>query len=475
MESSQSSQALTKRSSDTALMPPPPAPKRIKRPAKVLDEDTYTDALSHIIARDFFPGLLETQTQQEYLDALESQDNAWIAEAGRKLTQVMTPGPDGRRVRGRRGTSMTPMVGAGGGEETPRAWSGAETPLSVADFSTNSTPAPKQEQVDLNLSLSAFQAKYTSEDNESFNALLDNQNAKKAEKYAWLHAGNKIPSARQLAHREREARLLTSSQSTKALAPRPSADLDARPAQPNTAPIAPRNALMFIPDSVDPPGPAPSTTNSASTSSSTAPPRAVIYDNTRLPPPATTSSTDPSAPPSPTLSAVNAAIAGRPRPTASEPGYDGSATPRVNGYAFVDADPDPEPDPQPAPTDLLARFAGGDGGAEAGSPFRIREAGRRERLHLRMVEKMGGGKRKGEGVGGLGGGKGAETPRFVSAPGARGKGGLTPAAQKLFERVGTPREGGGAFGGGKGTGGEAGGAGGLRREWTPTPRVRRKV
>ena len=144
----------------------------------------------------------------------------------------------------------------------------------------------------------------------------------------------------------------------------------------------------------------------------------------------------------------------------------------------MDADPDPEPDPQPAPTDLLARFAGGDrGGADAGSPFRIREAGRRERLHLRMVEKMGGGKRKGEGVGELGGGKGAETPRFVSAPGARGKGGLTPAAQRLFERVGTPREGGGAFGGGKGTGtgGEAGGAGGLRREWTPTPRVRRKV
>ncbi|OCL08136.1 hypothetical protein AOQ84DRAFT_377047, partial [Glonium stellatum] len=223
MTSSQSSQALTKRTSDTALMPPPPAPKRIKRPAKVLDEDTYTDALSHIIARDFFPGLLETQTQQEYLDALDSHDDAWIAEAGRKLTQVMTPGPDGRRVRGRRGTSLTtPVIGTGhsrGSDSTPAAWSsssrrshhgrGDETPASVADSASCSPPNnPRPEPVDLSLSLSAFQARYTSEDNESFNALLDRQNAKKAEKYAWLHAGNKIPSARQIAHRAREARLL---------------------------------------------------------------------------------------------------------------------------------------------------------------------------------------------------------------------------------------------------------------------------
>ncbi|OAT13316.1 hypothetical protein BDBG_17784 [Blastomyces gilchristii SLH14081] len=79
---------LTKRpssASDALTMPPPPLPKRIKRPATVLDEDEYTDALSHIIARDFFPGLLETQTQREYLDALESRDREWIRRAGRNF------------------------------------------------------------------------------------------------------------------------------------------------------------------------------------------------------------------------------------------------------------------------------------------------------------------------------------------------------------------------------------------------------
>src|ERR1700722_15504148 len=67
----ESSNALVRRSTDTELMPPPA--KRIKRPQKILDEETYVSGISEIIARDFFPGLLETETKQEYLDALESQ------------------------------------------------------------------------------------------------------------------------------------------------------------------------------------------------------------------------------------------------------------------------------------------------------------------------------------------------------------------------------------------------------------------
>src|ERR1700761_7666776 len=79
------STAVARKSTDTQLMAPPSRPKRIKRPKNVLDEDTYTEALSQITARDFFPGLLESETQQEYLDALESRDEAWISSAGRRL------------------------------------------------------------------------------------------------------------------------------------------------------------------------------------------------------------------------------------------------------------------------------------------------------------------------------------------------------------------------------------------------------
>src|SRR5438552_2121510 len=173
----QNRQSLIRRPTDTELMPPPPT-KRIKRPPKVLDEDTYTEALSEIIARDFFPGLLEARTQQEYLDALESQDSEWIASAGRKLTEVMTPG---MRRRGRRGVSMMPL----GELDTPRGYV-VDTPVStVSDESSVSTSRKvDRPKVETNLSLDSFQSKYTSEDNESFNQLLDKQNEKRAQRYS---------------------------------------------------------------------------------------------------------------------------------------------------------------------------------------------------------------------------------------------------------------------------------------------------
>ncbi|EON61754.1 hypothetical protein W97_00970 [Coniosporium apollinis CBS 100218] len=480
MASQTPSQALTKRSSSTALMPPPPPPKRIKRPATVLDEDTYTDALSHIIARDFFPGLLETEAQSDYLNALDSGNNAWIAEAGRTLTQVMTPGPDGRRRRGMLGTSMTPTMQSRGGEATPRSW-GGETPASVAESEISSaTTKPRKPDVDTTLSLTAFQSKYTSEDNESFNALLDIQNAKRVEKYTWLWSGNKIPSGRQIAYRARSAQLLESSEraaASQALIPRPSQDPDTRPAMADTAPSAPRNAFMFAPDSIEDDH---TTVAAAAEATSTAPPRAVNHSATRLPLPPS-SDPDSLVPPSPSLSAIDAAIAGRPRPTASEPGYAGSETPVVGGYRFVDAEPTPSElaAEDAADRGLLARL--GVESDAAPNPFTIKEASGRERLHHRMVERTSAAKRSGGGSGsrlaalrgdggGGGGGVGGKTPtpKFISSP-VVARGNLTPAAQRLFERVGTPKRDGmeGAFGGHGRKGEEK-----VRGYLTPKPRIK---
>lgn len=419
--------ALAKRSLDNSLMPPPPPPKRIKRPAKVLDEDDYADALSHIIARDFFPGLLEIESKQDYLNALDSQDHEWIAAAGRKLTEVMTPGPDGRRLRGRRGTSMTPASGLyGRGGETPKVWQG-ETPMTIvsAAESTASTQANRPE-VDMNMSLSAFQQRYTSEDNESFYKLLDKQNLKRAERYSWMWAGNKIPAARQIAHRKRE-RLLAedkaskSSENGKELATIETRDT--RKAMPDSWPSRPDNPFMFAPGSVED---TVQTVAQKNEETSRAPPRAVIYDNTRIAPTGNTeSSTD--IPPSPSLSAVQDAIAGRPRPSASEASFNGASTPRVNGYAFVDSEPEPAPSAESHSSLLLG------GGDNTPNPFKLHESSKREALHHRMVDKFAkgkraaGGKREGE--------LKTPVPRFASSP-RIGKGGMTPAAQNLMSKIG---------------------------------------
>ena len=461
-----SSTALLKRSADSALMPPPPVPKRIMRPAKVLNEDSYTDALTHIITRDFFPGLLELESQQDYLNALESKDSEWIASAGQKLSEAMTPGPDGRRLRGRRGVGMTPVSGLFGlAGETPRNLTGVETPGTVVSTTSHTTVAasPRAPQVNTKLSLNAFQAKYTSEDAESFNKLLDRQNVKKAEKHAWLWSGNRIPEPRQIAYRKQQEKLLGDAQgqgATDGKLQRSISAPDLRPAGPDSWKFNPRNSLMFRPDGIEDDM---QSVQQKAEETSRAAPKAVVYDNTRLPSQISASDEDP-IPPSPSLSAVKDAIAGRPRLAPSEGGYTGAETPRVNGYAFVDSE-EPEPEVQSmreTHTSGWSRISF-DGVDTTPNPFEIKERSSREDLHHRMVEKVARSKRKdelsAEAMGKTPVPRFGFTPRVVSSGlGLRGMGdtlglggsgngsatpgkNLTPAGHRLLGRLGgtTPK------------------------------------
>lgn len=450
---------LTKRPppTDQQLMPPPPK-KRIKRPATVLDEDVYTSALSEIIARDFFPGLLEGQD----------------AETGFGPGIATGTGP-GTRVKNAR----TPT-------ETPAGW-GGDTPMSTTSNSTTTTNTNKTAATDKtipdisNMNLLSFQASYTSEDNESFNSLLDHQNAKRRDKYTWLWSGNQIPSARRIAHQQQERKLLTERGSAvtdsdgggggeKALV---KTDLDKRPAKPDTWDAKAENSLMFMPDSVED---SHQTIAQRADLDSRMGPRRVIYRNTRLPPESTSGSGPASVPASPSLSAIQDAIAGRPRLSASEAGsavYTGGETPRVNGYAFVDDEPDPQSS-HPA-----SRISSAASSPSPSNPFSISQIRKREDLHHRMVDRMSRAKRVER--------ANVETKTPVTfSPGfgrtsvlssADGDGAgagnakaLTPAAQKLLRRVGsTPRSG----GSGMGSGSESASANG-RNMWTPTPTPKRR-
>jgi protein DGCR14 len=484
-------QALAKRSAETALMPPPPAMKRIKRPSKVLDEDTYTEAISHIIARDFFPGLLESKTQSEYLDALDSNDEEWIANAGRRLTDVMTPRHPSRRSV-RRGVSMTPgatpFLSRGGlGGETPRGYRG-ETPMSDAGsvVSTTSTNATVKPEADLSLSLDAFQAKYTSEDNESFNTLLDAQNVKRAERYAWAlqngASGNNIPSGRLLAEKKREQALLESGEKDR---PKLIEGGD-KPAMPDSWPSRPKNNVMFQPDNLDETHPTLPSIAQTAQEQSRAAPKSVVYANTRLPPSQETAQQVPS---SPSMSAIQDAIAGKPRAnTDSEAGFTGAETPRINGYSFVDDAPSPAPSTSSSVWDSLnydderTRALLPKGDAKP-STFKFGDTTRREELHHRMVDKI---NKKRKDPNGKAEKDGSPVPRFASSPmiGRRGQA-LTPAGERLLRKVGSPRVGGNSPLGDKAKDSgfegvfdrkttQKGAASGLRFRWTPTPKVTRR-
>jgi protein DGCR14 len=137
----------------------------------VLEEEEYTEALSHIIARDFFPSLVHLDATNEYLDALQARDPHLINASVRRLDEISsTPLLSTRR----RTQSLTPY---GISSQTPSR--------------TNGEPERKRARYDKDLSLDTFQARYTSEDNSSFTQILDEENRIRKEKWAWAWEAQK--------------------------------------------------------------------------------------------------------------------------------------------------------------------------------------------------------------------------------------------------------------------------------------------
>ena len=131
-----------------------PAPRKKK---KVLDEDDYVHKLESIIQRDFFPDLTKLQVQATYLEAMETNDIVKLREIYEKYS--VGPGVhDSRR-----------------GHATPS--SSFETP--TRDFQDNmsvhssSSTTSKRTALNDQESLDEFLFKNTSEDNESFEEMMD--------------------------------------------------------------------------------------------------------------------------------------------------------------------------------------------------------------------------------------------------------------------------------------------------------------
>lgn len=406
------SNSLIRKRQDMDLMVPPPPVKKIKRPRKVLDEDSYTEALSQIIARDFFPGLLETEIQQEYLDALDSKDQAWILSAGQRLRHVNTLKKTGKPA------VLRPSVNPG---QTPMTFVG-DTPMSVSTQAVEVRPA-----LGAHMNLTKFQETYTSEDNESFYRLVDKQNQKKADKYAWLWRGNKMPSKQMIAQKAVTARLAQDGKLVDdgfmrrdRLAIK---DSDNRPARPDSWNSEAQNGLMFGPKDIDD---GLKTVAQAAADASKSGPKTVVYANTRVPQPHV-----PQRPPSPTMSSIKDAIAGRPRAKdALSSVAGGGETPRVNGYAFVDDEDDYDVTAQQEPIIDL-------GPGDSNNPFKIQERGKKDVLHEKMVDRIAKSNRESSRNGFTGRSERLDVPKFPSSP--RVSDALTPAARRLWSKMGTPQ------------------------------------
>lgn len=448
-------------------MPPPPA-KRIKRPTEVLDEDDYTDALSEIIARDYYPGLREAKAQEEYLSALDSNNLEWIKEAGRKLLVASNGDSEIKKPRRETRDSRfdTPRLYKPA-SETPVNPDGADTPVTTAstDF--------EEEQEDVNksipdtdtLSLSSYQAKYTSEDNASFNTLLDRQNDKRREKHSYLWTPDqRLLSNRQIEHRQTQQKLLKANTdyeatNNKALIPITTGATTDRSAKPSSWKLTkPDNTFMFLPStSVDEIG--LQTTMQLKESMSKAGPKEIVYANTRFPPTGPQYSAMDNDDENDDTTSIPTSFIAR-RNDRHKPSYSttiatdtGAETPRVNGYSFVDEDA-PSATPVSTATEHTPTYRDLLSGQTASTynPFKLSSAQNREMLLHKLVERDAEKKRV------------KQREVMVSRKG-KDEGNMTPAARKLLGRLGGETPGGSNVGG-------QGENRGRTEDWTPvvTPR-----
>ncbi|THU91730.1 hypothetical protein K435DRAFT_746086 [Dendrothele bispora CBS 962.96] len=148
----------------------------------VLEEDEYTAALSHIIARDFFPSLVHLGATNDYLDALDTRDPHLINASVRRIEEISATPASSRR--GGRLPYQTPS-------QTPYAAGPSQTPMRTPIGSGSEERPTKRPRYDTNLGLDNFQARYTSEDNSSFTQILDQENKQRKEKWGWAWEAQK--------------------------------------------------------------------------------------------------------------------------------------------------------------------------------------------------------------------------------------------------------------------------------------------
>ena len=220
---------------------------------RVTQEDTYTDALSHIITRDFFPNLPHIHATNAYLTALTNNDPELLSSSIRRLAALAqekeangVSSKNGEDERRRELENVgTPYMNVPGGrgrkapQRTPVGARGWDTPVMRAgEGSTRRRPAGTAEEYDEleggspepeagpsrprkkarprsdnrvrdDLPLDIFQQNYTSEDNAAFVQIVDQENERRREeRWGWAWEAEKKAEQRRIEGEEKRKAIL---------------------------------------------------------------------------------------------------------------------------------------------------------------------------------------------------------------------------------------------------------------------------
>ncbi|XP_062870008.1 splicing factor ESS-2 homolog [Trichomycterus rosablanca] len=330
----------------------------VRNSRKILDEEQYVENLEKIIQRDFYPDVTKLRAQKDYLEAEESGDLQRMREIAIKYGSAMAKYTPRTYV-----PYVTPSE-----FETPGGHSDSPS-ISHNKSRTGTEPGDKdgdEEEKDLP-SLDRFLCKNTSEDNASFQQIMELAESKEREKNAWLYHAEAEFKQRH------EQNLALPSSETQAL--------ECVKAGVETWEYTAKNALMYYPEGVK-------------DDTVFKKPREVVHKNTRF-------DVDPFCK-ALNKSQIQQAAALNAQFKLGKVGPDGKEllpheSPKVNGYGY-EAMPSPAPGVCESPLmtwgeieDTPFRLDGSDTPLVErchGPSFKIPEPGRRERLGLKMVSEV---------------------------------------------------------------------------------------
>ncbi|KAK3751881.1 hypothetical protein RRG08_047154 [Elysia crispata] len=213
-------------------------PSRVARkPKKVLSEDDFSEGITKIIERDFFPDIPKLEAKAEYYEALETNDLVKLREIQMRFKRPDTATPDA----GNTNTPLTFETPEGRRKTTPMTNTGPETQdnkktETVEDLIENlereeSNKAPR-------MKLDSFLAQNTSEDSASFAEILKESEIKHKNKHQWLFDKEKEHLAE---HKEMLALPSIEEQ----------AMITDRPEHLNTWKYLNKNHVMYVPQGVE--------------------------------------------------------------------------------------------------------------------------------------------------------------------------------------------------------------------------------
>ncbi|XP_047552223.1 splicing factor ESS-2 homolog isoform X1 [Lutra lutra] len=149
---------------------------------RVLDEEEYIEGLQTVIQRDFFPDVEKLQAQKEYLEAEENGDLERMRQIAIKFGSAL-----GKMSREPPPPYVTPAT-----FETPDVHTGTGVVGSKArgrgrGLEEGDGEAGEEEEKEPLPSLDVFLSRYTSEDNASFQEIMEVAKEKSRARHTWLY------------------------------------------------------------------------------------------------------------------------------------------------------------------------------------------------------------------------------------------------------------------------------------------------